>query len=211
MTGLRDRKKQEVRGRIINAAAGLIAEIGFDDTTMEDVAAAADVSVGTVYNYFGSKGGLLLAGVEDDTDRMIDAGQTVVDDPGPDPVQAVKQLSRVYLDDLVSWDKRLLREVIVAAFERVGGSEVTAGLARQDERLIEQMTVLLSHFDREGQFAPGVEVIDAVMVIFSLIALQLFLLVNLEDAEAPDLYTQIDRQIELVFAGIGRRQLDNEH
>lgn len=204
MSGLRDRKKREVRHRIIISAAELIAENGFDETTMEDIAAAADVSVGTVYNYFGSKGGLLLAGVEDDTDRMITAGQVVLDDPGRDPVQAIKRLSRIYVDDLASWDKRLLREVIVAGLERVGGSEVTAGLVRQDERLIEQMTVLLAHFDQERLLAPGIEVIDAVMIVFSLIALQLFILVSLEDAQIPDLYKQIDRQIELVFAGIGR-------
>ena len=50
VTGLRDRKKQEVRRRIIAAAADLFTTPGLDATTMEDIAAAADVSVATVYN-----------------------------------------------------------------------------------------------------------------------------------------------------------------
>ena len=41
MTGLRDRKKQEVRQRIIAAAAALFAARGLDGTTMDEVAAAA--------------------------------------------------------------------------------------------------------------------------------------------------------------------------
>lgn len=204
MTGLRDRKKREARHRIIVAAASLVAENGLDETTMEDIASAADVSVGTVYNYFGTKSALLLAGVEEDTDRMIAAGQAVLADPGPDPAEAARRLSHVYLDDLVSWDKRLLREVMVAAFERIDGQELTAELARQDERLIEQMASLLQDFHQDGMLGPGVEVMEAVMVLFSVFALQLFSFMNLEDAEVSHLYAQIDRQIELVFTGIGR-------
>jgi len=204
MPGLRDRKKREARHRIIMVAASLVAENGLDETTMEDIASAADVSVGTVYNYFGTKSALLLAGVEEDTDRMIAAGQAVLDDPGPDPAEAAKRLSHAYLDDLVSWDKRLLREVMVAAFERIDGQDLTAGLARQDERLIEQMALLLHHFHQERMLGPGVEVTESVMVLFSVFALQLFSFMNLEGAEVSHLYTQVDRQIELVFAGIGR-------
>jgi AcrR family transcriptional regulator len=204
MAGLRDRKKREARHRIIIAAASLVAENGLDETTMEDIAGAADVSVGTVYNYFGTKSALLLAGVEEDTDRMIAAGQAVLDNPGPDPAEAARRLSHVYLDDLVSWDKRLLREVMVAAFERVDGRELTAELARQDERLIEQMASLLHHFHQDGMLGHGVEVMEAVMVLFSVFALQLFSFMNLEGAEVSHLYAQIGRQIELVFAGIGR-------
>ena len=96
MAGLRDRKKQEARHRIITAAAALIAEQGLDVTTMEEIAATANVSVGTVYNYFGTKSALLLAGIQEDTDLMLEAGRAVLDDPDPDPLTAIKRLSHIY-------------------------------------------------------------------------------------------------------------------
>ncbi len=206
MPGLRERKKQELRHRIVREAVALFAEKGLDATTMEEVAAAADVSVGTLYNYFGSKGALLLAGVEEDTDRMVKAGMEVLDTPGDDVVVAVQRLTRVYLDDFTSWDRRLLREVLGAAYQRTGGTELTQELARMDQRLIEQYMVLLSHFQGQRQLADGVEIHEAALIVLSVFVLQLFMFISLETYETTDLYEQVDRQIGLVFAGLQRNQ-----
>jgi AcrR family transcriptional regulator len=202
MSGLRERKKQELRHRIVREAVALFAEKGLDATTMEEIAAASDVSVGTVYNYFGSKGALLLAGVEEDTNRMVNAGMAVIESPGRDVVAAVQRLTRVYLDDFTSWDRRLLREVLGAAYQRSGGAELTEELARMDQRLIEQTMALLAHFQDQRELAEGVEVYEAALIILSVFVLQLFMFISLETYETPDLYAQVDRQIELVFAGL---------
>ena len=202
MTGLRDRKKREQRHRIILAATGLFAEKGLDDTTMDDIASASDVSVATVYNYFGSKSALLLAGVNEDTDLMVAAGAAVLESPGPHVVPAAQRLARIYIDEFSSWDKRLLREVLSAAYQRRGGSELTEELAQMDERLIEQMMALLSHFHQQGQLADGVEVYQATLLVFAAFVLQLFMYMSLEEFTAKDLYEQVDQQIALAFAGI---------
>jgi TetR/AcrR family transcriptional regulator, cholesterol catabolism regulator len=48
------------RRRVLDAALALAAAGGFDAVQMRDVAAAADVALGTVYRYFSSKERLLL-------------------------------------------------------------------------------------------------------------------------------------------------------
>ncbi|MCU1426410.1 MAG: transcriptional regulator, TetR family [Actinomycetia bacterium] len=48
------------RRRVIDATLQLAGEGGFDAVQMRDVAAAADVALGTVYRYFSSKERLLL-------------------------------------------------------------------------------------------------------------------------------------------------------
>lgn len=51
----RERRKQEVRGRITEAAISLFTEQGCEQTTVEEICALADVARKTFYNYFPSK------------------------------------------------------------------------------------------------------------------------------------------------------------
>src|SRR5690242_3855718 len=53
--GRRERKKEETKRKIFEAATKLFAAKGFDATTVDDIAAAADVSKGTFFNYFPKK------------------------------------------------------------------------------------------------------------------------------------------------------------
>jgi len=54
-TGLRERKKAQTRRAISQAVLLLALERGLDAVTADDIAAAANVSVRTFHNYFGSK------------------------------------------------------------------------------------------------------------------------------------------------------------
>ena len=65
--GLRDRQKARRRDEIIAVAKELFTRAGIDATTMADIAAAAEVSAPTVFNYFGSKDGLLIAMITEGT------------------------------------------------------------------------------------------------------------------------------------------------
>jgi len=54
-------KQSERRQRVIEAAMALAEEGGYDAVQMRDVAARADVALGTVYRYFSSKDQMLAA------------------------------------------------------------------------------------------------------------------------------------------------------
>lgn len=62
--GRRDRKKREVRERILAAAAALFREKGFDGVSMDEIAEVADVARKTLFNHVQSKEAAVVALVE---------------------------------------------------------------------------------------------------------------------------------------------------
>ena len=61
LPGRREKRKQEIRARIEDAAYELFRERGIDDTSIEQVCIAADVARRTFYGHYPNKQALLLA------------------------------------------------------------------------------------------------------------------------------------------------------
>ncbi len=69
--GLRARKKLQTRLAIRQAAFQLFEQQGYADTTIDQIAEAAEVSPRTFYRYFGGKEGVLLS--DDKIAPIVDA------------------------------------------------------------------------------------------------------------------------------------------
>lgn len=118
MTGLRERQKADRTRRILEAASTLFRAQGYDAVRIEDIAAAADVSAGTCYNYFSTKGDILLAIVTMEVEEVIAAGRAVVTDPPADVAEALDRLIRIYYDhSLLYLTKELWRRAIALSVE----------------------------------------------------------------------------------------------
>ena len=67
--GLRERKKQRTRATLIDAAVELCERQGFERTTVDQIAAIADVSPRTFSRYFATKDAIALALIDEAVDR----------------------------------------------------------------------------------------------------------------------------------------------
>jgi AcrR family transcriptional regulator len=68
--GLRDRKKQKTRETIIEVALELFVARGFEETTIAEIADAAEVSPRTIFAYFPSKEDILFCDTPDIQERL---------------------------------------------------------------------------------------------------------------------------------------------
>ncbi|MEZ5381570.1 MAG: TetR family transcriptional regulator [Microthrixaceae bacterium] len=69
--GLRARKKRQRRRSIEGAAMALFEEHGFDGTTIEQIAAAADIAPRTFFSYFPTKEDVVLADYSGRLERIL--------------------------------------------------------------------------------------------------------------------------------------------
>ncbi len=75
----RQRRKEARPGELTAAALQLFVEKGFAATRLDDVAARAGVSKGTLYLYFDSKEALFKAVIEEGMLPVLDAGDGLID------------------------------------------------------------------------------------------------------------------------------------
>lgn len=103
--GLRERKKIRTKAAIRRHALRLFGEHGYDNTTMEQIAEAAEVSVSTVFRYFATKDELVVL---DDYDPVFIA--SFREQPGLSPVQALRSAVRASISQLSADDMAVERD-----------------------------------------------------------------------------------------------------
>ncbi|MFC5667970.1 TetR/AcrR family transcriptional regulator [Kitasatospora misakiensis] len=77
--GLRERKKERTRQALVAAAIELFGSKGYEETTIAELAEAADISTRTFFSYFASKEEVLFAG----TPLKLERSASVLAEPLP--------------------------------------------------------------------------------------------------------------------------------
>jgi AcrR family transcriptional regulator len=77
----RERERDRRRAEIIDAAGRVFSARGYSETTMDAIAAEAELSKGTLYLYFENKEALFLANASRMAAKVLAAFQTILADP----------------------------------------------------------------------------------------------------------------------------------
>jgi AcrR family transcriptional regulator len=109
--GLRERKKARTRAALREHALRLFREQGYQRTTVEQIAAAAEVSPSTFFRYFPTKEDLVL---QDDMDtRMVEAFER--QPAGLGPIAAVRGAFREMIGSYDEAGLDVIRETMTLA------------------------------------------------------------------------------------------------
>lgn len=102
------RQRQERRDAILTAARELIAERGYADITVRDLAERCGVSVPTLYNQFGGKDEVLSAAIEEHFLEVLDSTPVANSNPGYERLNHIIDQSAEQILTLSAYHQRLL-------------------------------------------------------------------------------------------------------
>lgn len=197
----RERLSSARQGQILDAAARLFAEQGFHRTTTREIAEAAEVAEGTLYNYFASKDELLMGIMGRLTESLSDQGQDIEDLP-VEPRQHFHgwlELRKSFQEDHTTMMQAVLSEILANAELR---SRYYAEFLKPSIASFEE--TLQRHIET-GEIR-GVAVPETARVFVGLV-IGLFLLEVLGDPLIKTGASRIDQAtISLLFDGLA---LDN--
>jgi AcrR family transcriptional regulator len=116
--GLRERKKQKTRETITHVALELFCKRGYEQTTIAEIADAAEVSPRTIFAYFPSKEDILFSDVPEIHERWARALEGRAEG-----VTALDALREIIAESLDLGPNELLRKRIVASDQTLQRSE----------------------------------------------------------------------------------------
>ena len=199
-------RRPDARPReILDAALRVFATRGYNAASLEDVAAAAGVTKGTIYYYFKNKNALLTRLAESAGQAEVARIAALVNDAsGPASAQLRLVMRRGFVEPADDEDRRLLRVVYLALhadaphlFARVVQRILTEGWAL--------LTSLIERGKSTGEFRADADAETAARIFTSGLLLQQLWRRSM-DLDALDPFDQdrmVDSTIDLLLHSLG--------
>ena len=194
MAGLRAKHKIDRNSRIVEAAAGLFRKAGYEGARIEEIAAGAEVSVGTIYNYYRNKGDILVAIVSMEVHEVLAAGQRIIQKPPRNVEKAIDALLYGYIDhSLVYLSKEMWRQAMATSTQQPEspfGKTYTA----LDRALADQTCALIEKLRELGLVRGGIDGRGVGEMIFNNMNMMFIEFIKREDMTIRSLRANIRRQ-----------------
>ena len=203
MSGLREKQKAHRHDRIIEAASRLFREQGYEDVKMEAIAAAAEVAIGTIYNYYRNKGDLLVAIVSLEVEEVLRAGEDVITDPPSGVENAVDALVGGYVEHSLHYLSKEMWRQAMAISTTQPMSPFGETYAALDLALARQTCELLQKLQALGLLSREADPANLGEVIFNNTNMNFIVFVKTEAMEMAELRNLLRRQHHAVLSGWG--------
>jgi AcrR family transcriptional regulator len=193
MAGLRAKNRIDRNSRIVEAASDLFRKDGYEGARIEEIAARAEVSVGTIYNYYRNKGDILVAIVSQEVHEVLAAGQKIIEKPPKNVEKAIDALLASYIEhSLVYLSKEMWRQAMATSTQQPDspfGKTYTA----LDRALADQTCALIAKLQALGLVGE---------MIFNSMNMMFIEFIKREDMPMRELRSHIRRQNRTLVAAI---------
>ena len=197
---LREKQKIKRHAAILNSAAKIIRRQGYRKTTMENIAAEAEVGVATVYNYFGTKENIFRAIFDPELQRIIDEAEKVLSNPPEDPTEAIMLLLRCYMSLGYNWSDKNILQVISVPFSGEYDTTFTDVIDGAENTVVSQIARLIGIFQEQGKIPGHFDNGEVASIIFFILNEEYLRCVLNEDAVPEGSFEKIERLTSTLFS-----------
>ena len=163
--GRRERNKQEKLNRILVAARALFRAKGFEGTTTQQIAEAADIGSGTLFLYAKSKEDLLVMVFKDEITDVLE--RTFVTLPGDKPLE--DQIIRLF-EGFIAYHKRDLElsRALIKELAFLGNPERKRDVSKLMTSVYGRIAELVSAAQAHGELRDNISADFAARGLFAI-------------------------------------------
>ena len=198
--GLRQRQKAERSELILKIAQEHFETYGFEKTKIEAIAEEVGMSAVTIFNYFNSKAGLLLALVQESDARLIERLQEYSKSQHNSSIEAISKFAQIIQKNATGFlTKALWRQALAANIID------KAGEFRGEYRVLEselklQLTFLLKTLNEQNQLPKTGSIEQLSETIFTLLIARFMQYVSSEKLLDSDINTLFEADLNLILS-----------
>jgi AcrR family transcriptional regulator len=204
MTGLRAKHKADRDRRIVEAAAELFRTAGYEGSRIEQIAAEAEVSIGTIYNYYRNKGDLLVAIVSMEVNEVLNAGRGVVAEPPNNVGDAFDTLIGIYIEHSLNYLSKEMWRQAMAISTSQPDSPFGRTYSSLDRTLAGQICALIERLQALGLVRRAVDARSLGELLFNNMNMMFIEFVKRDDATISELRGAIRRQNRVLVEAVAR-------
>lgn len=167
MAGLRERQKADREQRILKAAVTCFRERDYRSVRIEDLAAIAEVSVGTVYNYYATKGDILIATVAMEVEEVLESGHQMICDPPRGVESALLALIFTYYDHSLEYLSKEMWRTAMALSIKAPETPSGRRYNELDQKLKAQVIALIRTLQERGEIVADVDAEPLGQLVFN--------------------------------------------
>lgn len=200
--GLREDNRERRRAAVMSGLRRLLGRKPFDDMTMDDLAHASGLSVGTLYNHFGSKDGVVMAYCADRMKEAFSSARAVVADPPPSAGEALFSLLDIYMRGFGGMDRGMLSYLGRVLVERRLSGGPKPGF---QEQAVLQLRALLVRLREMGLLSGGASDEAVSFLLFGMFSDLLFQYSLCPSVTLEEQRWKLEQFVNLMNTGLARR------
>lgn len=178
---------------------------GYEDTRIEDVAAAAELSVATFYNYFRSKADILLSSVTEETEKVLAHAEECIAKPFPDAITGFDALGAVYWTYSFTSTSRQMWRIAVSQTMLDPQSEFCRRYVELDTRLSDQVVAFIRNMQAAGHIRSEIDADAIGALLFNNINMNFLAYIRSDSLTAAQVRDAVNGQSAPVFRLIARQ------
>jgi TetR/AcrR family transcriptional regulator, fatty acid metabolism regulator protein len=200
---LKEKQRQERAALILQAAEEVLAEKGYHDTSMDEIAARVGVAKGTLYQHFPSKEDLIFALFERELEMSLHTIEQIVATTLPARTKLERILRHMY-GELLGKRMQLLISLLTDMDVHKGLIAKKLQMRDRMQELATGIRAVLEEGKEDGTFDPAIPTTVMLMTFFSLLSPHgIEHLIAREQLSPEELVSYVER---IYFTGIATKK-----